>query len=156
MTSQRMFSNACISHLIIENLTSDTFSSPSTDNRSMVLFFINLIFLIIGLLRAYHGRHLTPILIIFLPTLLFVLCLTIWSALCAHLSNVSHSSSSTATLFLSQASLTELVAVNGLISVTPMLLCETTFQVFGLLEKRLVVTARRWVRYTVSWPGWRI
>ncbi|SPO24712.1 uncharacterized protein UTRI_01683_B [Ustilago trichophora] len=109
---------------------------------SMVLFFILLTFLVVGLLRVYQGRALSNILVTFIPTVLFVLSLTIWSGLRAHLSNVSHSSSSTS-FFSIQLTLSELVAANGLITSSPMLLCETAFQVFGLLAKRVAATGKR-------------
>ncbi|EST07510.2 hypothetical protein PSEUBRA_002589 [Kalmanozyma brasiliensis GHG001] len=112
---------------------------------SMVLFFIALIFLVIGLLRTIAGRRFPQILIVFTPTLLFVFCLTIWSALRAHLSNLLHVLSFDATSW--QSSLIELVAANGLVSCAPMMLCETTFQVFGLLGKRIAVGGR-WIKYT--------
>lgn len=110
-----------------------------------MLFFVLLIFLVIGLLRTYQGRALLDILIIFTPTLLFVTCLVVWSGLRAHLSNFTHRSSN---LVSNQSGLLELVAANGLVSCSPMLLSETTFQVFGLLSKRVVVAGRKWVRYT--------
>lgn len=113
----------------------------------MVLFFVLLIFLIIGLLRTYQGRHLLDVLIVFSPTLCFIFCLAVWSTLRAHLSNLLHTSSSLDAL-LAQASLSELVAANGLVSCSPMLLCETTFQVFGLLARRIAPSGGRWVRYT--------
>ncbi|SJX61618.1 uncharacterized protein SRS1_12603 [Sporisorium reilianum f. sp. reilianum] len=113
---------------------------------SMVLFFVLLVFLTVGLLRTYQGRHLLDVLIIFAPTLSFVFCLTVWSALRAHLSNTLHTSSLDA--ILAQTSLSELVAANGLLSCSPMLLCETTFQVFGLLAKRIAPSGRKWVTYT--------
>lgn len=112
----------------------------------MVLFFILLVFLIIGLLRTYQGRHLLDILFVFTPTLLFVICLTIWSALRAHLSNTLHVSNFDSVL--SQQILSEMVAANGLISCSPMLLSETTFHVFGLLAKRIATRGKRWVKYT--------
>lgn len=112
----------------------------------MVLFFVLLTFLTIGLLRTYQGRHLLDVLITFAPTLSFVFCLTVWSALRAHLSNALHTSSFD--VLLAQASLSELVAANGVLSCTPMLLCETVFQVFGLLAKRIAARGRKWVRYT--------
>ncbi|SPO23005.1 uncharacterized protein UTRI_01683 [Ustilago trichophora] len=114
---------------------------------SMILFFILLTFLIVGLLRIYQGHTLSNILVIFTPTVVFVTGLTIWSGLRAHLSNVSHDSSSSS-LYYAQSGLAELVAANGLISSSPMLLCETAFQVFGLLAKRLVPTGKKWVKYT--------
>lgn len=111
----------------------------------MVLFFIALIFLVIGLLRTIAGRRFLEILIVFTPTLLFVFCITIWSALRAHLSNLLHAQSLDATSW--QLSLIEQVATNGLVSCAPMMLSETAFQVFGLLGKRIAVGGR-WVKYT--------
>ncbi|GAC96447.1 hypothetical protein PHSY_004027 [Pseudozyma hubeiensis SY62] len=119
---------------------------------SMVLFFILLVFLVIGLLRTYQGRHLLDILFVFTPTLLFVICLTIWSALRAHLSNTLHRSNFDPVL--SQQILSEMVAANGLISCSPMLLGETTFHVFGLLAKRIATRGKStiglWLRYRLS------
>lgn len=112
----------------------------------MILFFVLLIFLIIGLLRTYAGRTLPHILLVFAPTMLFVLCLTIFSAIRAHLSNTSHFFSFDT--ISKQSSLIELVAANGLVSCSSMLLCETSFQVFGLLAKRIAERGRRWVLST--------
>lgn len=111
-----------------------------------MLFFVLLVFVVIGLLRTCQGRHLFDILIVFTPTLCFAICLAIWSALRAHLSNTLHMLSFDAVL--SQTSLSEIVAANGLVSCSPMLLCETMFQVFGLLAKRIAPSGRKWVRYT--------
>ncbi|SPC66769.1 uncharacterized protein UHOD_02267 [Ustilago sp. UG-2017b] len=111
---------------------------------SMVLFFILLLFQVIGILRVYQGKRFLDILVVFAPTLAFVTCLSIWSGLRANLANRAHSSTD---LITSQSGLSQLVSANGLISCSPMLLCETSFQVFGLLAKRLIPAARKWVKY---------
>lgn len=111
----------------------------------MVLFFMLLTFLVIGGLRVYQGRRMTRILVIFVPTLCFVLCLDIWAALRADISNRSHASAS---LVQTREGLAELVAANGLVGCAPMMLTETSHQVFGLLNKRIDPAAKRWIRYT--------
>ncbi|SYW82363.1 uncharacterized protein UBRO2_04485 [Ustilago bromivora] len=103
-----------------------------------------MISLLIGILRVYQGKRFLDILVVFAPTLAFVTCLSIWSGLRANLANRAHSSTD---LITSQSGLSQLVSANGLISCSPMLLCETSFQVFGLLAKRLIPAARKWVKY---------
>lgn len=110
-----------------------------------MLFFILLVFLVVGCLRVYQGRRMTDVLTVFAPTLAFVFILICWAALRANLSNRAHSSSD---LIKTSDGLSAMVAANGLIGCAALLLNETIFQVFGLFAKRTVETARRWVRYT--------